>query len=167
MASLKIRPATPNDAEAITAVYFESAELHAQIDPLRNHVPDRAGIVERYRAGEQHPPGCLDCITLLAERDGEVLGFLDARLDLPFDPMYRPLTYCFIADVAVAAAHRDRGIGHQLMQAAEEWAASKGAGLVVLEYHTGNTRAASFYERLGYRGASVVAVKPLGAQSSM
>ncbi|HYK18857.1 MAG TPA: hypothetical protein VEV37_12590, partial [Bryobacteraceae bacterium] len=36
-------------AEAITFVYMQSAELHARLDPERNHVLDRWAIVERYR----------------------------------------------------------------------------------------------------------------------
>ncbi len=161
MASVRIRPATPEDAEAITRIYTESAEHHARIEPERNHVPDPAAIEERYRRGAQHPDDDGPTITLIAETDGAVLGFLDARLVRPFDPMYRPMTYCFVADIAVSAAHRSEGVGEQLMRAVEAWAQEQGANFVSLEYHIGNTRAAMFYERLGYRSASVVAIKRL------
>lgn len=161
MPLVRIRPATPDDAEAITRVYMESAEQHALIDPERNHVPDPVAIEERYRTGRQHPDDGAEAITVVAEAGSRVVGFLDARLLRPFDPMYRSTTYCFIADVAVSAAHRSQGIGEQLMRAAEEWARQHGAEFVSLEYHTGNSRAAAFYERLGYRPASVVAIKRL------
>jgi ribosomal protein S18 acetylase RimI-like enzyme len=161
MASVRIRPATPGDAEAITGIYTQSAELHAGLDPERNHVPDRIGIEERYRRGRQHPDQDSPTITLVAETDGTVIGFLDARLIQPFDPMYRPMTYCFVADIAVAESHRSEGVGEQLMHAGEAWAKEHGADFVSLEYHIGNTRAASLYERLGYRPASVVAIKRL------
>jgi ribosomal protein S18 acetylase RimI-like enzyme len=161
MASVRIRPATPDDAEAITRIYIESAAHHALIDPERNHIPDRVAIEERYRTGRQHPDDGEETVTLLAETGGEIAGFLDARLMQPFDPMYRPATVCFIADIAVSTAHRSRGIGEQLMQAAEEWARRHGAEFVTLEYHSGNPRAGSFYARLGYRNASVVAIKRL------
>jgi GNAT superfamily N-acetyltransferase len=161
MASVQIRPATPEDAEGITRVYLESAEHHARIDPERNHVPDRATIRERYRAGQQHPSSASGAVTLVAEAGGEILGFLDARIDRPLDPMYRAMTYCFIADIAVAEPHRSQGMGEQLMRAAEEWGRRNGADLVVLEYHTANPRAAEFYARLGYRPASMVAFKRL------
>jgi GNAT superfamily N-acetyltransferase len=159
MASVRIRPATPEDAEAITLVYTESAEHHARIDPERNYVPDRIAIEERYRSGRQHPDDAEVTLTLVAEADGGIAGFLDARLLQPFDPMYRPATICFIADIAVAAAHRSQGIGEQPMRAAEDWARERGAEFVTLEYHSGNPRAGSFYARLGYRNVSVVAIK--------
>lgn len=160
MASVSIRAATPEDAEAITRIYMQSAEHHALLDPERNQVPDPAVICERYRTGAQHPEG-EEGVTLVAEKGGAVLGFLDARLVPPFDPMFRPVTLCFIADVAVAAEHRSEGIGEKLMKASEQWGASRGAGFVALEYHNANTRAATFYERLGYRPKSTVAVKPV------
>ena len=159
MASVQIRQAIPEDAEGIARVYLESAEHHARIDPERNHVPGRAMIEERYRASRQHPVSASGAVTLVAEAGGEILGFLDARIDHPFDPMYRQMAYCFIADVAVAESHRSQGIGQQLMRTAEEWGRLNGAELVVLEYHMANPRAAEFYARLGYRPASMVAVK--------
>jgi len=161
MASVSIRRVTPEDAEAILFIYMQSAELHARLDPERNHTPGREEILERYRTGAQHPEDSIAAVTLVAEEAGQVVGFLDARLTKPFDPMYRPATYCFIADVAVAEEHRGRGVGRALMEAVEKWAAESGAEFVLLEYHAGNERAAEFYAELGYRSGSVVAVKRL------
>lgn len=161
MASVSIRRATPEDAEAILFIYMQSAELHARLDPDRNHVPERTEILERYRSGAQHPEDSTASVTFIAEEAGRVVGFLDARLTKPFDPMYRPSTYCFIADVAVAEGQRGRGVGRTLMQAAEQWAAESGAEFVLLEYHVSNERAAALYAELGYRAGSVVAVKRL------
>jgi GNAT superfamily N-acetyltransferase len=161
MASVQIRTATPEDAEAITRIYTESAELHALLEPERNHVPDRSAIEDRYRRGAQHPDDVRETVTLVAEVAGQIVGFLDARLTQPLDPMYRPATYCFIADIAVAADRRGQGAGRALMQATEQWAAEHAAEFVLLEYHAKNERAAAFYAELGYRSGSVVAVKRL------
>lgn len=138
---------------------MQSAEHHAQIDPVRNHVPDPDAIVERYREGRQHPSNGMAHTTLVAEDSGVIVGFIDARIDEPFDPMYKPVKYCFIADIAVDSDRRGQGIGEQLMRAIEAWAREQGAEFVVLEYHMGNPRAADLYARLGYRRASIVAVK--------
>src|ERR1700729_2615157 len=132
MASVSVRRATPEDAEAILFIFMQSAELHARLDPERNHVPGRDEILERYRMGGQHPEDSIAAVTLVAEEAGQVVGFLDARLTKPFDPMYRPTTYCFIADIAVAADQRSQGVGRALMRAAEQWAAEHGAEFVLL-----------------------------------
>src|SRR5579864_2299525 len=102
MAFVCILPATPGDAAAITRVHMESAEHHATIDPEHCEVPNRATIEERYRQWRQHPDPAFPAITLVAESDSEIVGFLDAQIQMPFDPMLRRMTYCFIADIAVA-----------------------------------------------------------------
>ena len=161
MASVLIRPASSDDAAAIARVYMESAEHHATIDPEHCEVPDRAAIEERYRQGRQHPDSESPAITLVAELGGEIVGFLDAQIQLPFDPMLRRTPYCFIADVAVAATHRGHGVGEQLMQVVETWAREQHAGFVSLIYNTGNSRVTAFYSRLGFAPVSVGLMKPL------
>ena len=158
---LAIRPSRPADAEAITRVYMESAEHHAQADPERCYVPDRGAILERYRNNSQHPESELPAITLVAEQKGEIVGFLDAQIQHPFDPMLRPVLYCFIADVAVAQSHRGAGIGEQLMRAIEDWARQNGAVYSSLIYNKGNERVARLYQRLGYSTGSVGVTKRL------
>jgi GNAT superfamily N-acetyltransferase len=80
---------------------------------------------------------------------------------MPFDPMLRRMTYCFVADVAVAATHRCQGTGGHLMQAVEKWSRLQHAGFMALIYNTGNSRVAEFYARLGYAPASVGMMKRL------
>jgi GNAT superfamily N-acetyltransferase len=140
---------------------MESAGHHAQHDPENCYLPNQAAIEERYRQGRQHPESELPAVTLVAEADGEIVGFVDAQIQLPFDPMLRPIAYCFVADVAVAAARRSEGIGVNLMGAVEGWAREHGADRVSLIYNSGNGRVAGFYERLGYGAASVGMMKRL------
>ena len=159
MQPVRIRPATTEDAEGIASVYLQSAEHHAAIDPERYYVPDRAAILERYRSGAQHPRLGPDCITLVAEMENDLAGFADARLEHPGDPMHRPMLYCYLVEIAVAAEHRSRGIGKLLLEAVERWGSEHGASFVSLEYNTKNPRAAAFYQRMGYQPASVFTIK--------
>src|SRR5581483_4553570 len=162
-AGVIILAARQEDADGIAAVFMESAELHARLEPERYLVPERERIAGRYREGRQHPPRPPeDVVTLVAELGGEVAGFVDARLEWSFDAMHREMTYCYIAEIAVRAAHRSKGIGAQLLRAAEDWGRRRGAHLASLEYNAANTRAQEFYlERMGYRAASITAVKRL------
>jgi GNAT superfamily N-acetyltransferase len=111
---------------------MESAQHHAQLDPENCYLPDQAAIQERYRQGRQHPESEFPAVTLVAEAYGEIVGFVDAQIQLPFDPMLRPIAFCFVADVGVAAARRSEGIGAHLMRAVEGWAREHGAGRVSL-----------------------------------
>ena len=158
--ALKIRPATAEDADGIARTFLESAEHHAPFDPERYSIPDFASVAARYRTGAQHPAG-VTSITLVAELDGVTVGFVDACLELYPDPMLRPITYCYIAELAVRAGHRDRGIGRQLTAAAEDWGQQHGAGFASLDYHVSNGTAAGFYRRVGYEAAHIIAIKRL------
>lgn len=161
MTGLKIRVALPEDAAGITRVYMESAVHHAEIDPERCYLPDAALIEERYRGGRQHPDPDSAAVTLVAQLDAEIVGLLDAQLQRPFDPMLRPFTYCFVADVAVAVKHRGMGIGEQLLKAAEHWGREHGADFMSLLYNAGNARVRELYARLGYQPAAVSLTKRL------
>jgi len=160
-ATIGIRPAVPDDADGIARTFLESAEHHARLDRERYLVPSSELITVRYRNGWQHPPD-EETITLVAELDGEVVGFVDARLQCSPDAMHRDLTYCHVAEIAVSSRHQGQGIGAQLLSAAEDWGRAKGAEFASLEYLAVNTRASTFYQqRMGYRVASITAIKRL------
>jgi ribosomal protein S18 acetylase RimI-like enzyme len=161
--TITIRPAVSADADGIARTFLESAEYHARLDPERYSVPAVETISARYREGLQHPPDAgEEGITLVAELSGEIVGFIDARLEKSLDAMHRKMTFCHIAEVAVICRHQSQGIGGRLLRAAEDWGCQQGAEFASLEYHAANTRASSFYRhRMGYRLASITAIKRL------
>ena len=163
LAAVEIRPAVPEDADGIAHIFLESAEYHAELDPERYSIPEVETISSRYREGRQHPSDASgEVTTLVAQLSGEIVGFIDARLEPSPDAMHREMIYCLIAEVAVSRGHRSQGIGGCLLRAAEDWGRRLGAEFALLEYHTANTRASLFYqERMGYRPASITAIKRL------
>ena len=158
-----IRPAVSEDAGGIALTLLESAEHHARLDAERYWVPAAETMPGRYQYWGLHSPGDrLARVTLVAEQDGEIVGFIDAALQQSPDPMHRPMTYCHVAEIAVRAPYQSQGIGRQLLEAVEDWGRRHGAAFASLEYHVGNTRAAGFYERkMGYRAAAITAIKKL------
>jgi ribosomal protein S18 acetylase RimI-like enzyme len=159
---LSIRPAVAADAERITRTYIESAEHHAALDPGRYWIPEAESIAARYREGRQHPLDGGEGITFVAELGGEIVGFVDARLDRSPDPMHRDLIYCHIVEIAVSRRCQSQGIGERLLRAAEDWGRTKGAQLASLEFLAANSRAGAFYQqRMGYRVVAMMAVKRL------
>jgi GNAT superfamily N-acetyltransferase len=162
-AALEIRPAVPADAYGIARTFIESAEDHAELDPERYLKPAVEAITARYRRGLQHPShASREVITLVAELVGEIVGFIDARLEQSPDPMHREMIYCHIAEIAVSRVHRNQAIGGRLLRAAEDWGRRLGAKFASLEYHAANMRAGLFYqERMGYCMASITVIKRL------
>lgn len=161
MSIFLIRPATPADAEPIAQIFEESAEQHVMLDAEQYRIPPLPQIVERYREGRQHPEGS-NAVTLVALLNRGIVGFVDVRMEVPFDPMRQEQQYCYVAEIAVTEEQRGRGVGQELLRAAEDWGKRQGAAFVFLDYNVANTRAGKLYEqRLGYRPASIVAVKRL------
>jgi ribosomal protein S18 acetylase RimI-like enzyme len=160
---ITIRPAVSEDADGIARTFLESAEYHASLDPERYSVPALDTILARYRNGWQHPShDAVVSVTLVAALRGEVVGFIDARLERSPDPMHRQLIYCYISEIAVSHRHQNQGIGARLLGAAEDWGRLHRAEFAFLEYHTANFRASAFYQRrMGYRTASITAIKCL------
>jgi ribosomal protein S18 acetylase RimI-like enzyme len=158
-----IRAATARDADSIARVFLDSAAYHASLDPERYWVPDVASIAERYREGRQHPPEPgVPAVTLVAEVAGELLGFVDARIERSQDLMHRDMTYCHVSEIAVGKRHQSQGIGGQLLRAAEAWGRQHSAAFASLEHHIANTRAGAFYAgRMGYSVAATILIKSL------
>jgi GNAT superfamily N-acetyltransferase len=156
-----IRPAVPHDAAGIARTFLESAAHHAALEPERYSIPAAETILARYREGRQHRAHAgEEVVTLVAELDGEIVGFVDATLEQSPDPMHREITFCHIVEIAVSSPQRSHGIGARLLQAAENWGQGLGAKFALLEYNAANERAGRFYhERSGYRTASITALK--------
>jgi ribosomal protein S18 acetylase RimI-like enzyme len=161
-AIITIRMAVSEDADRIACVFLESAEYHARLDPERYSAPGIGMISAGYQARLRLPEASAKSITLVAELNAEIVGFLDARLERSPDPMHREMIYCHIAEIAVSSRCQNRGIGERLLRAAEDWGRRHGAQFASLEYHVANMRARVFYERrMGYRAASITVIKPL------
>jgi GNAT superfamily N-acetyltransferase len=120
--AIEIRPAVPEDANGIARAFLESVEYHAELDPERYLTPAVDTISARYRDGLQHSSNSgREGMTLVAELNGKIVGFIDAHLEPSPDAMHRKMTYCHIDEIAVSRGHRNQGIGGRLLRAAEDW----------------------------------------------
>jgi ribosomal protein S18 acetylase RimI-like enzyme len=81
--------------------------------------------------------------------------------DTPVDPFMVPRRRVHVDGLIVDRAHRRRGIGRRLMDAANSWARLQGAEELVLTAWIGNPGARDFYQRLGYRVLSEVLQKEI------
>lgn len=126
-----VRPARPDDADAIAALLTEEGYPTGPSDVLAR--------LARFEG----PDGAV----LVADLDGRPLGFVAMRAVPRFehdDALVR------IAALVVDPSARERGVGHGLMTAAEAFAAEHDAAF--LEVTAGHHRpdARQLYESLGY-----------------
>ncbi len=86
--------------------------------------------------------------TLVAEEDGEVVGFVNARC--------AQRGWGMVTTLDVAPGWQRQGIGARLLEAIEAWLAAQGVGVVALETPADESGARQFYEKRGYQlGARV------------
>ena len=99
-----------------------------------------------------------DRVVLVAELDGVVVGCLSTSV---MRVLHRPAPVGRISMMVVDEALRSRGIGAQLVRAAEKALAAQGCYMVEVTSHVRRTEAHRFYERLGYERTSVRLAKEL------
>lgn len=154
-----IRPATPDDWDAMVALQRESALHHATVDPGRW----RAQSLEEAQTSRRHWNAARPSDdVLLAEADGTVIGMIELYLNRPRD-LGSARTPRVEADlgISVTNAWRGRGVGTALLEAAEAWGRARGAKRMILDVSAANTGAQRLYERLGYEIHGLQMDKPI------
>ena len=162
---LVIRRATSGDAEGCAQAWLDAGRFYAQLDGSLK-VPDEGGLIEFFESTTPSDDG--PETTLVAERDGQVLGFVALELMEP-DPFARfqlqpDLAHRRVAihALAVAQDYRRSGVGTSLMTAAENWARDRGARSLVLDTNIRSPVSVPFYEdRMGYTRHGIIFRKEL------
>jgi ribosomal protein S18 acetylase RimI-like enzyme len=131
-----VRAAERDDLPALLRLY---RELHAE-DPVVEE-PTAEAVWEQMCA----QPGRT---VLVADDGGEVVGTIDTFVAANLTRGARPIL--FVENVVVAAAHRRRGVGRQLLDAAKEIARSAGCYKIQL-LSAADPPAPAFYESNGFR----------------
>jgi ribosomal protein S18 acetylase RimI-like enzyme len=98
-------------------------------------------------------------LTLIAERNGERVGFLLLLDNLPDEVTL--LIGGFVAYMAVDTASRGAGVGAALLTAAEDEARRRGLPYMALMVSEANDPARRLYDRGGYRTERRLLCKPL------
>ena len=135
-----IRKATPADAHAIGAL---AQEFQAYLRALGDHTQFKFTAETYLRDGFGANPAFSG---LVAERDGEVMGYLLYHFGYDTD---RAMRLLYVIDLYVQAAQRRRGIGEALMRAAAQICRETGGGELIWSVFAPNVLAFRFYEGLG------------------
>jgi GNAT superfamily N-acetyltransferase len=153
--AVSVRSAELRDREALCRLYYEFHEYHVRGVPDRlrglGEPPDTYAGSELYQALTRILQDD-DAAIFLAQVARRTVGLVEAylRQDEP-NPLRVSRRYGYLQSLMVDEAFRRRGIGTQLMDAAQRWAQDKGAAemrLEIWEFEAGPLR---FYEGRGYR----------------
>ena len=144
-----IRRATRDDLQALGRLGALLLRTHHDFDRQRFLAPgpDAEEGYAWFLETQMREP---DATVLVAERDGEVVGYVYAGLEpLSWKELRGPAG--FVHDLVVAEAARGSGIGTQLLDAAVAWLRDRGAPRVLLWTAAPNEGAQRLFESAGFR----------------
>ncbi len=142
--TIRIRQYQPSDREFILSLVgrFSGFELP---EWRRAEDVDRTNNASLAEALEEPDPGSA---IFLAEEEGVPAGFIHLQTQTDY---FTGEKHGYISEVAVAPDFEGRGVGHRLLETAEDWARSKGYSLLTLYVFAGNAHARHIYEKSGFQ----------------
>lgn len=140
-----VRKATIKDIYAISELY------HEQFREMSKLIPDFIKEGDQSKDFLEKTILNDDSDIIVYENDGSVVGFilLQVKIRPDFDFML-PGKYCYIMDVIVTEAHRNKGFGTALMNSTKDWAKERDCSFINLDVLANNPGAIALYEKLGF-----------------
>lgn len=120
--SVTIRRATARDLDTVVALRLALLMEHASNPIYRRLATDVSARARKLFARQLESPGE---ITLLAERDGKIVGILRC-VESSGSPLLSPEQYAYVSSVYVDPNVRRTGVLRALLARAESWAKSVG-----------------------------------------
>ncbi len=157
--TVRIRAATDDDMPAAGRLGAELMRQHHALDPQRfmaGSDKTAEGYAWFLRTQLEKP----DVVVLVAELEGEVLGYVYAALQ-PRNWMELRDAAGFVHDVVVDRAVRRRGVATRLVEAACAWLRDRGAPRVLLWSAAKNDSAQALFAKLGFRRTMVEMTREL------
>ena len=149
MVKVIIRPAAPQDIDAIAQLWLALVDYHREIDSdLPPAAPNGALRYARRLVDRLEDPMTS---VLVAETEGKVVGYvLGMVVDLAPE-MFAQSPSGFLADIYVDTAYRRHGVGRALVEHLSAWFRDK--GLRYYEWHVAalNDDAVEFWRKVGGR----------------
>ena len=162
MSETLIREFEAKDAQQVEVCVAELQDFCKQIDALAAPGTVAHRYFEHLLAQCAETEGAV----FVAEQEGQVIGmvcvFARVQSKLVDEEDYE---YAYVSDLVVLGAHRQKGLGHALLQRAEEHARSRGARFLRIGVHAPNKVARELYVRDGFRERIVSLQKELRSDS--
>jgi ribosomal protein S18 acetylase RimI-like enzyme len=155
-----IRPATTEDLPVIGRLGALLVRMHHDLDPQR-FIPATPKTEQAYASFVGTQLAEPNAIVLVAEGGGDVLGYAYAAME-GYDYMALRGPAGAMHDLVVDPAHRGRGVGKMLLDAALAALEARGAPRVLLATAEQNVAAQRLFTRAGFRRTMIEMTRELG-----
>lgn len=157
--ALNIHPATPADLAVIGRLGALLVRTHHDFDPKR-FIAARPGTENAYGSYLGTQINKKNVVTLVAERDGEVIGYTYAGVE-GTDYMSLRGPAGVVYDIVVDPVHRGQGVGRMLLDATLKALKARGVTQVVLSTAEPNSAAQRLFDRAGFRRTMIEMTREL------
>jgi len=144
-----IRPATRADLPTLGKLGVMLVRVHYEFD-TRRFIEPRDGMSSGYGSFLGSQIASRDAVVLVAEMNGQVIGYTYATVEGP-DWMSLRGPAGVLQDIIVDPAHREHGAGRMLLDATLAALKDRGAPRVVLSTAERNEPAQRLFTRAGFR----------------
>jgi ribosomal protein S18 acetylase RimI-like enzyme len=159
-----IRPAAPADLAAAGRLGAHLVRVHHEFDPQR-FIAATPETEHGYGWFLESQLGKPDVVVLVAERDGEVIGYTYAGVE-GNDYMALRGPAGVLYDIVVDPAQRGSGVGRMLLEATVAALGERGAPRVILSTAERNEAAQRLFARAGFRRTMVEMTRELDGGTS-
>lgn len=149
MENITIRPVILEDYDAVSMLFEQVDQLHAEILP---DLFQQSGEPARSQEWFAQISESLDACMFVAEHQGILVGMVLCTIrSSPAFPLFVPRRYGHINELIVRESFQGQGVGQRLIQRIHEWAQNQKITEIELDVYEFNTRARRLYEHLGYQ----------------
>ncbi len=145
MDSITIRRARVSDFDTITMLWKEMMNLHLTHDPRFKLAPNHESAYKEYLLSIYEN---YDYAIFVAEKEGIVLGYTIGMI-LNNPPVFDLERYGFIAEMSVAEASQNTGVGKELWIHIRRWFYRRGITVMQLNVSPLNERGYRFWKKMG------------------
>ena len=149
---MEIRNASEADLDSLLELNRQIGEFHYENAPnvfVQPSEEERSFLNKALNDSER--------LFLVAVSNDNVVGFLTATINKnKIVPFLSKEPICRVGTIVIDQNHRSIGIGQELMKSCNNWAESSGAKEIRLEVMEFNSKAQSFYTKLGFNTQSRV-----------
>ena len=158
--NIVIREADEDDSDRIADLLLKMQDEEKKFDPLLKSSSSH----EMQESAKRYAHNAVknnDRITLVAEVDNRVVGFIIAKI-FTYGGIYDKERAIYISDLYTEKEYRGKGIGSMLLHALEDEARKRDIRILELDTYAESENSIQFYSRRGYKAVDIRMRKVLG-----
>ncbi len=142
-----IRLARQDDTQRISELWLEMVNYHQQFDDMMFNASEQGA--EFYQQSISNRLNDTNMRVLVAEVDGEVIGYVLGMIADIMAEVFLPIRSGFLADIYVKDSYRHQGIGKELVERLVLWFQSENIDYFEWHVSSKNTDAIEFWKSIG------------------